>query len=99
MIKIVPLTVLALAATATLTAPGAHAATTRAGELINCQQVEVELPNLFARQCDTSAWGPLAEFVVNDRSTRKLYQCEEGWAEGSLWVRGQNCRELPTGQA
>ncbi|MFG2290750.1 hypothetical protein ACGFOU_32310 [Streptomyces sp. NPDC048595] len=66
----------------------------KAGEVIVCQDVQVEGPNVFARSCDSSSWGPLSDFVV--RGDNAAYQCQTGWAEGSLWVQGQNCRQIPS---
>ncbi|MEU7858477.1 hypothetical protein [Nonomuraea sp. NPDC049141] len=69
-----------------------NAPTARSGEVIACQQVSAELPTVFGQNCDTSHWGPLSDFVIVDPSSRASYRCESGWAEGSLWVRGQDCQ-------
>ncbi|MEV7924701.1 MULTISPECIES: hypothetical protein [unclassified Kitasatospora] len=67
----------------------------RVGGVIRCDEVSSEPPNVFGRSCDSTTWGPLSDFVVMDRTTRAAYQCQTGWAEGSLWVNGQNCRPIP----
>ncbi|MCF6467855.1 hypothetical protein FAF44_05440 [Nonomuraea sp. MG754425] len=70
-------------------------AAARAGEVFVCGEVAAELPNVFARDCDTTHWGPVANFVVIHRHSRAAFHCATGWAEGSLWLNGQNCRRIP----
>ncbi|MFE7607461.1 hypothetical protein [Streptomyces celluloflavus] len=83
---------LATAAPVTATAASSHGgAATRAGERIVCNSVDVDGPNVFGRDCDTDRWGPLEDFTIAD-GNGKAFRCQTGWAEGSLWVRGQNCR-------
>lgn len=82
-----------LATAQAATAVSLNAPMARAGEVFTCQEVDAELPEIFARDCDTGHWGPLSDFVVNSRD-RTVYRCATGWAEGSLWVRGQGCRRL-----
>ncbi|MEV3984647.1 hypothetical protein [Nonomuraea sp. NPDC049758] len=82
-----------LATAQAATAVSLNAPTARAGEVFTCQEVQAEMPELFARDCDTSHWGPLSDFVVTSRG-RAVYRCTTGWAEGSLWIRGQGCRRL-----
>ncbi|WP_165975652.1 hypothetical protein [Actinomadura rubrisoli] len=75
--------------------PAASAATasaTQAGEIITCQEVAAELPTVFGRNCNTAARGPLSGFIIVDGRTQTLYRCATGWAEGGLWVRGQDCQ-------
>ncbi|MFJ7274108.1 hypothetical protein [Kitasatospora sp. NPDC098663] len=67
----------------------------RVGEVIRCEEVSSEPPNVFGRSCDSTTWGPLENFIVMDRTTRAAYQCQTGWAEGTLWMNGQNCRPIP----
>ncbi|MEV1244970.1 hypothetical protein ACIBO2_48075 [Nonomuraea sp. NPDC050022] len=79
----------------------AHAASRNApmardGGVITCEEVTQELPSVMGTSCDTSHWGPLPNFVIRDRSGAAYY-CQNGWAEGSLWVRGQNCRTASDG--
>ncbi|MFB6878955.1 hypothetical protein [Streptomyces sp. NPDC056323] len=73
------------------TAPSGSSAA-RAGEVIRCNSIEPDLPSLFAQSCDTSQWGPLSGFTVVDRRNNNQYSCQNGWAEGSLWLQGQDCR-------
>ncbi|MFF0865594.1 hypothetical protein ACFYUV_27855 [Nonomuraea sp. NPDC003560] len=89
-VAMVPLATAQAATAVSLNAPMA-----RAGEVITCQEVDAQLPDIFARACDTDHWGPLSDFVINSRD-RAVYRCVTGWAEGSLWVRGQGCRRLQT---
>ncbi|MEU9619697.1 hypothetical protein ACIODT_28515 [Streptomyces sp. NPDC088251] len=69
----------------------------QAREVFNCDQVDADLPNLFARQCNSDRWGPVSDFDVVDRSTKARFHCRAGWAEGSLWLQGQDCRRASTG--
>ncbi|MDL4774238.1 MULTISPECIES: hypothetical protein [Thermomonosporaceae] len=90
---------LAVAAAAALTltvpvAPSAQAAEARAPRVIRCALVEAELPTVFGRDCGNEHWGPIQDFVIVDRDTRKAFHCRSGWAEGSLWVRGEDCRQV-----
>lgn len=78
------------------TAAPHNAPTMRAGEVIICNEVSAELSNVFGRDCNTGAWGPLSDFVIISRNPRAAYRCATGWAEGSLWVNGQDCRRIPT---
>ncbi|MFH8587348.1 hypothetical protein ACH4GP_23595 [Streptomyces celluloflavus] len=83
---------LATAAPVTATAASSHGgAATRAGEKITCNSLDVDGPNVFGRDCDTDRWGPLSDFTIADRNGR-AFRCRTGWAEGSLWVIGQDCR-------
>ncbi|MEV8327084.1 hypothetical protein [Kitasatospora sp. NPDC056731] len=94
---ILGLTSVCTAGTAAAADGSTHRATPgkRVGEVIRCEEVSSEPPNVMGRSCDSTTWGPLENFVVMDRTTRAGYQCQSGWAEGSLWVNGQNCRPIP----
>ncbi|MEU1389729.1 MULTISPECIES: hypothetical protein [unclassified Nonomuraea] len=87
-VAMAPLTTAQAASAVSLNAPMA-----RAGEVFTCQEVDAQLPDVFARGCDTGHWGPVSNFLINSRD-RAVYHCATGWAEGSLWVRGQGCRRL-----
>lgn len=81
----------AATATTAAAAPRSQAAS-RAGEVITCASVDTgSLPQVLGTQCDTSAWGPLSNFTIRDGSG-KAFTCAAGWAEGGLWVQGQECR-------
>ncbi|MFD7596997.1 hypothetical protein ACFV6D_28695 [Kitasatospora sp. NPDC059812] len=67
----------------------------RVGEVIRCDEVNADGPSVMGRSCDSTTWGPLSDFVVMDRTSRAGYECQSGWAEGSLWVNGQGCRPIP----
>ncbi|WP_125646105.1 hypothetical protein [Nonomuraea sp. WAC 01424] len=66
----------------------------RAG-VFSCREVSAQLPDVFARSCDTTHWGPVSDFVIRDSNSGVSYFCRSGWAEGALWINGQNCRQLP----
>ncbi|MFF2960703.1 hypothetical protein ACFVT1_17705 [Streptomyces sp. NPDC057963] len=68
-----------------------------AARVFTCAQVDADLPNLFARECNSDHWGPISDFDVVDRRTKARFHCETGWAEGNLWLQGQNCRKASTG--
>ncbi|MFF3261177.1 hypothetical protein ACFYWO_18630 [Streptomyces sp. NPDC002932] len=70
---------------------GHTAAAPRAATAITCSELDQDLPNVFGRDCDSREWGPIADFTIADRSTGNKFQCRTGWAEGSLWVSGQDC--------
>ncbi|GAA2284726.1 hypothetical protein AB0C84_17465 [Actinomadura sp. NPDC048955] len=83
------------AAALLLTTPPAdpgRASAERAGEMLVCEQVESRYPQVFGRNCDSAQGGPLSDFTVIDRRNDNTYHCRTGWAEGSLWADGQNCR-------
>ncbi|MFD0402304.1 hypothetical protein ACFVHI_29980 [Kitasatospora sp. NPDC127121] len=67
----------------------------RVGEVIRCNEVNADLPNVMGRDCDSTTWGPLSNFTLIDRGSGGAYQCQSGWAEGGLWVNGQGCRPIP----
>ncbi len=83
----------ALAAALCLTVTGAAAADSghRAGESITCAVVGAEGSNVLGSDCQNDRWGPLSDFVLTDGT--HSYSCQSGWAEGALWVNGQNCRQ------
>ncbi|MHC3821152.1 hypothetical protein [Streptomyces sp. DT9] len=68
-----------------------HTAAMRAGGAITCQEVDADLPDVFGRDCNSNQWGPLSNFTLTDAGSGNSYRCENGWAEGSLWVRGNGC--------
>lgn len=70
----------------------ARASAERAGEMFVCEQVESRYPQVFGRNCNPGRWGPLSDFTVIDRRNDNTYHCRTGWAEGSLWANGQDCR-------
>ncbi|MGW3053844.1 hypothetical protein, partial [Kitasatospora sp. NPDC001175] len=41
----------------------------RVGEVIQCHEVSHELPTVFGRSCDSTAWGPLSDFTLIDRAS------------------------------
>jgi hypothetical protein len=84
----VALTVLVPAgvASASSTVPAPQAALT-----ITCNELDLDLPNVFGRDCDGQTWGPVANFTVTNRDSGESYSCETGWQEGSQWVNGQDC--------
>ncbi|MDJ1131998.1 hypothetical protein [Streptomyces iconiensis] len=89
------LAVTAPVATAAAAAP--HTTAVQA-QVFTCAQVDAtDLPSLFAQECTPSHWGPISNFVVVDRGSKARYTCQSGWAEGSLWVQGQECRRTSTG--
>ncbi|MFD8598206.1 hypothetical protein ACFV1L_24700 [Kitasatospora sp. NPDC059646] len=63
----------------------------RAGGSITCVVVGADGPNVLGSDCRNDQWGPLSDFVLTDGNTS--YSCRTGWAEGPLWVNGQNCRQ------
>jgi hypothetical protein len=63
----------------------------QAGTTITCNELDTDIPNVFGRECDNGQWGPIANFTIANRFTGEKYQCQTGWAEGSLWVSGQEC--------
>ncbi|MFE7313485.1 hypothetical protein ACFU7T_10300 [Streptomyces sp. NPDC057555] len=69
----------------------------RAGEVIACEKVDAELPNLSAWQCNSDRWGPISDFVVVTRGSNAAYFCQTGWSEGSMWLQGRDCRLIPSG--
>ena len=81
-----------LPAAAWAAAPAARAAQQTTATAITCNEVSPDLPNVFARDCDSATWGPLSDFTVTDRNSGDAYMCSTGWAEGSLWVSGQDCQ-------
>ncbi|WP_329359710.1 hypothetical protein [Streptomyces anulatus] len=83
------LTAAAPAATAAATAP--HTTAMRAGTAITCQELDTDLPSVFGRDCNANAWGPIADFTITDAGSGATYSCRDGWAEGSAWVRGNDC--------
>ncbi|MCG5216960.1 hypothetical protein [Streptosporangium sp. KLBMP 9127] len=83
---------LATAAPAAASAAPHDAPTMRAAETITCGEVSPDLPNVFGRDCDTGRWGPVSDVTIVDRNSQAAYHCQNGWAEGSLWVQGQACR-------
>jgi hypothetical protein len=88
-------TVLVTSTAASATATTAAARSPREERVISCRQVDDErLPSVFARECDTTHWGPLSDFVIRRSGSRHAFFCRRGWAEGSLWVNGQDCRRL-----
>ncbi|MEV0675001.1 hypothetical protein AB0I60_00620 [Actinosynnema sp. NPDC050436] len=62
-------------------------------QVIKCHDLDTEGNSVFGRECDTDHWGPLEHFVITDGKGR-AFRCESGWAEGSLWVRGHDCRRI-----
>ncbi|WP_181799495.1 hypothetical protein [Kitasatospora acidiphila] len=84
----------AAAAAAPHTTARSTAAATRAGEVIQCQEVNAEESSVFGRNCNTDSWGPLSDFTVTNQQGSK-WQCATGWAEGALWINGQDCKPLP----
>ncbi|MEE1735177.1 hypothetical protein PUR49_01255 [Streptomyces sp. BE147] len=72
--------------------PGVSGA--RAAVVIECEEVDVDLPNVFGRDCGSRGFGPISDFTVVDRDSNQKYRCENGWAEGGLWIRGDGCREI-----
>ncbi|MFC5182317.1 hypothetical protein [Actinomadura harenae] len=82
----------ALAQTISVAGP-ARADETQKGEVIICDQLDMRLPNVSGRHCDTGRRGPLHDFVITHRENRHhSFFCRTGWAEGHLWVRGHDCR-------
>ncbi|QMU73221.1 hypothetical protein [Streptacidiphilus sp. P02-A3a] len=73
------------------TAGDRAAATPRAETAITCNELDADIPNVFARDCDSRQWGPIADFTVTNRFTGEKYQCRTGWSEGSLWLSGKDC--------
>ncbi|WP_026416883.1 hypothetical protein [Actinomadura oligospora] len=85
----------AAAFTAITVAQPAQAADTRHGRVIYCEHVyRSGYDDLIGRECATWHWGPLHHFVLVRAGTYVRYFCERGWAEGSLWVRGHDCRRI-----
>ncbi|MEU8976404.1 hypothetical protein AB0D11_45900 [Streptomyces monashensis] len=84
-------------ATALHTPTRAHAAAVRAGQAITCERVQADGPTIFGQQCDSGQWGPVSDFVVVARDNNASYACRSGWAEGTLWVQGQDCRRISSG--
>ncbi|MYV56163.1 hypothetical protein [Streptomyces sp. SID3212] len=81
-----------LAAAAPAAAQAApHTAAMRAGGTITCQEVDADLPGVFGRECGSGQWGPLSDFTLTDANSGDSYRCENGWGEGNLWVRGNDC--------
>ncbi|MFD7616318.1 hypothetical protein [Streptomyces sp. NPDC059802] len=74
------------------TTPPSGNSAARAGEVFQCSEVDPDLPNLFARDCNSGQWGPVSDFTVVDRRNNDKYYCQAGWSEGSLWLSGQGCR-------
>lgn len=62
-------------------------------ETITCNSLEVDGSTVFGQTCDSEQWGPLEDFTLAGRGGR-VFQCQSGWAEGSLWVRGEDCRRV-----
>lgn len=81
----------AAAAIAAAPLPAAHAAT-----VITCESVDASESTVRGTSCNTGHWGPLSNFVIG-AAGQIYYACHTGWAEGSLWVQGQNCRSIPRG--
>ena len=82
---------LTFAAAADATGHRADTPTKRAGEVINCATLGAEGSSVLGNQCDTTRWGPISDFVITDG--KNAYFCQNGWAEGGLWVSGQDCRQ------
>ncbi|MFG3530104.1 hypothetical protein ACGF8B_25660 [Streptomyces sp. NPDC047917] len=59
--------------------------------MITCSTVDADGPIVFGNTLNTNHWGPLSNFIISDRNNK--YSCQGGWAEGTLWVSGQNCRQ------
>jgi hypothetical protein len=59
---------------------------------ITCAQVDPDLPNVMGTSCNSSQWGPQQNFVITSPGGES-YQCAAGWAEGTLWVSGQDCTQ------
>ncbi|MET9291031.1 hypothetical protein [Streptomyces sp. NPDC003077] len=86
---------LVAAAPAALATAAPHdAPATRAGEVIACARVSGESSSVFGQQCNTQHWGPLSDFVITGQGAKAAYRCRSGWAEGSLWVKGDNCQQV-----
>ncbi|WP_157429529.1 hypothetical protein [Actinomadura oligospora] len=65
------------------------------GEVIVCDRLEIRLPTVHGRECDTGRRGSLHDFVITHRENRHhTFFCRTGWAEGHLWVRGHLCRPI-----
>ncbi|MFJ5292591.1 MULTISPECIES: hypothetical protein [unclassified Streptomyces] len=79
------------AAPAAGAAAASHTTAMRAGETITCQEVDADLPGVFGRECTARQWGPLSGFTLTDAASGESYRCENGWAEGGLWVKGNDC--------
>ncbi|NUT52743.1 MAG: hypothetical protein HOV94_36465 [Saccharothrix sp.] len=60
---------------------------------IMCDRLEVDGTSVLGHNCDTDHWGPLENFILSGRGGR-VFHCQSGWAEGSLWVRGENCKRI-----
>ncbi|MEV0675166.1 hypothetical protein AB0I60_01450 [Actinosynnema sp. NPDC050436] len=56
-----------------------------------CGELEADGRTVFGYDCDTEHWGGLASFTLTG-ANGQAYRCRQGWAEGSLWVRGDDCR-------
>ncbi|MEV5574801.1 hypothetical protein AB0L06_32600 [Spirillospora sp. NPDC052269] len=66
------------------------------GEATICDQMDIQLPNILGQHCDTRRRGGLRDFLITYRDDRQQrFLCHTGRADGSLWVRGQNCRPSP----
>jgi hypothetical protein len=84
-----------MAAVAPTVAWAAGSAPQTASAVIRCAVLEVDLPNVQGQDCDTQQWGPLQNFTIQNRDSGPVFQCQTGWAEGTLWVSGQDCRQTP----
>jgi hypothetical protein len=64
--------------------------TERLAATITCGALDVDGDSVFGQECDSEQWGPMQDFTIGNRDGEVFY-CETGWAEGSQWVRGNDC--------
>ncbi|MBB5958208.1 hypothetical protein FHS29_004816 [Saccharothrix tamanrassetensis] len=81
----------AVGAAITALVPGIATASPAARADLACGELEANGGTVFGYDCDTERWGELASFTLSGPGG-EVYRCHEGWAEGSLWVRGDECR-------
>ncbi|WP_433263228.1 hypothetical protein ACQPZF_31640 [Actinosynnema sp. CS-041913] len=74
-------------------ATAAPTASADRSDTIKCHSLEVDGTTVFGYDCGTEQWGVLEGFTLAGSGGRQ-FRCGEGWAEGSLWVRGDDCERI-----